>query len=151
MGPCRRPVQLTTDSGNTYPVFSNGGGQLAWLHGTNAVVLDRATNRRTTAARGNITYRVSWSPDDRFLATESDAWGSVGIYIIAADGSNALLMTKTMHPTGMPSWDPKGGGMAVASQRDGRFGVWVLGGLAPYLDRLDHPPQIKTFEPPAAP
>lgn len=147
----KRTTQLTTDGSNTYPIFSHGGNQIAWLHGTNAVVLDRATNERRTAARGNIAYRVSWSPDDRFLATESDAWGSVGIYIVAADASNALLVTKTADATRMPSWDPRGGEIAVASKRDGKLGVWVLDGVSAYVARLENPPQIRTFAPPPEP
>ena len=81
------------------------------------------------------------------IALENDAWGSVGVYFLLTDASDALLLTKTPDPTGMPAWSPRGYEIAVASNRDGKFRVYVLGGLKDYVDRLNAPPQIRTFEP----
>ena len=81
------------------------------------------------------------------IALENDAWGSVGVYFLFTDASDALLLTKTPDPTGMPAWSPRGYEMAVASNRDGKFRVYVLEGLKDYVDRLNAPPQIRTFEP----
>jgi hypothetical protein len=138
-------TQLTTTGNNRYPLFSNAGTGLAWVENTNVVIHD-STTRRRTIVRGTIAYRPTWSPDDRFIAMESDAWGTVGIYIVASDANEALLLTKKSRPTGMPAWSPSGDQMAVMSTAEDEASVWLLSGLDSYMARLTEPIDIHTFE-----
>jgi TolB protein len=139
-----RLSQLTEGGDNRYPVFSNLGDRIAWVSKTDVVILDRDTGMRAYA-RGHITYRPSWSPNDRYIALESEASGSRCIYIIFANVAGTMQLTKPPRATGMPSWNPRGNQIAVASNQDGRTSVFVLSGLEDYMKRLQNPPAIKTF------
>jgi len=139
--------KLSEGGGNRFPAFSNDGNQIAWLERTDVVVLDRRTGDQHYVVHGNVNYRPTWSPNDRFVAIESDAWGGVGIYIVFADASDALLLTKTRRSVEMPSWNPTANQLAVSSNQDTTMSVFVLSELEDYLQRLEDPPDIKTFEP----
>ena len=139
-----RLSQLTEGGGNRFPVFSNLGDRIAWVSNTDVVILDRDTGMRAYA-RGNITYRPTWSPNDRYIVFEAEALGSRVIYIVLANAAGRMLLTRPPHETGMPTWNPRGNQIAVTSNRDGKSRVFVLSGLEDYMKRLEHPPPAKTF------
>ncbi len=145
-----RTTQISKGGENRFPMFSNDGNHIAWLQQTNLVILDR-TSSEETGLRGTLLYRPTWSPDDRFIATESYAHGVVNICLITADLNDALLLTKGARSTGMPCWSPRRDEMAVVSKNGERFSVGILTGLEEYLERLENPPKITTFTPPVKP
>ena len=47
----------------------------------------------------------------------------------------------------MPSWSPDGEHVAVVTNDDGDFGIWILSGLDPYEERLSAPTPVATIAP----
>lgn len=69
------------------------------------VIVDLATGRRTTVARGPAVSMPSWSPDGAFLAYGN----GVALWLASAEGSNAapVRLVATLAPLGM-AWGPTG-------------------------------------------
>ncbi|MFQ5512506.1 MAG: glycosyltransferase family 39 protein [Candidatus Krumholzibacteriia bacterium] len=146
-----RQFRVTRDGGNTHPAPAPRGNRIAWVDGDRRlVVLDRNTNRRTRVeVPKDVVSAPAWSPDGRFLAVAARHWRATDIYLVKADGSGALLLTRDMKPDGMPCWSPTASRLAIVSESGGHEAVWVLDGLQDYLDRLRKPIPIHTFPPPA--
>jgi len=145
--------QITTDGGNSYPSVSPSGDKIAWIKRDRGVMVYDGSTGEVTAllAPRLVVFAPAWSPDERYLAVTASDWGSADVYLMKTDGSNALLLTKKWKSAGMPSWSPDGERIAVASQSDeGKFSVWVLEGLRPYLQRLETRMAPQVFIPPPA-
>jgi Tol biopolymer transport system component len=145
--------QITTDGGNAYPSVSPSGDKIAWIkrdrgitvyHGATGEVIRLLAPRR-------VVFAPTWSPDERYLAVTASDWGSSDVYLLRADGSNALLLTKNWNNDGMPSWSPDGKRIAVVSESGNRkFSVWVLEGLEAYQQQLETKQHANVFTPPPA-
>jgi TolB protein len=137
--------QITHDGGYAFPVFSPDGTRLACMRdGLVVIDLDGGNALRAPAPR-QLAYAPAWSPDGELLAVTAEDWGSWDIYIMKADFTNALLLTKHATREGMPAWSPDGSRMAVMSDRSGAFSVWLLDNLEPYRDRLDQRVRMDTL------
>jgi hypothetical protein len=143
-----RQSQLTSDGGNTHPAPAPRGKRIAWLdRERHLVILDRDTRRRIRVeSLTDIWSTPAWSADGSFITVAARHWGALDVYIIKADGSGILLLTKNANANGMPSWSPTAPRLAIVSEVDGRSSVWVLDGLEDYLDRLLNPVPIQIFE-----
>jgi TolB protein len=140
--------QLTEDGGNTHPAISPSGDRIAWTkEGQGIVIMDVQTGSRMgPRVPGVVAFAPAWSPDENYLAVAARDWGSWDIYLLKADGSGALLLTKDPNGQGMPSWRSDGRALAIHSEHGGESAIWILTGLEPYLDRLDNPVDLRTFE-----
>jgi Tol biopolymer transport system component len=65
----------------------------------------------------------AWSPDERLLAVEIKAGGSVHAGVVDLQTGEMKQLTNVRGQTWVRSWSPNGNRMAVAAQRDG---VWSL-------------------------
>jgi len=143
--------QLTTDGNNTCPAFSPDGNRIAWIRSNTGVVVMHAADRRVVQLRTprRVMMRPAWSPDGRYIAVTADDWGSRDIYLLRADGTSALLLTKNHKKDVMPAWSPDGRRMALASD-DGseQLQIWIVDGLEAYLERLNAAETIGVFTPP---
>ena len=144
-----RQLQVSKDGGNSHPSPAPRGTRIAWLdNARRLVVFDRATRKRVRIeSPKDVSHAPAWSPNGRFLAVAAGDWGSLDIYIIKADGTGSLLLTKNRDANGMPAWSPTFNRLAIVSDTGTRSSVWVLGGLQSYLDRLLNPVRVHTFEP----
>jgi hypothetical protein len=140
--------QITKDGGNTRPVMSPSGDRMAWIKQDRGVfVYFGATGEVVQLPMPRLVrYAPAWSPDERYLAVTASDWGSSDIYLMKADGTSTLLLTKRWKSDGMPAWSPDGQRIAVVSNAgQDAFSIWVLDGLHPYLKRLESSPPLRIF------
>jgi len=141
-------TQLTTTGGIRYPAFSPDGTRIAWIGPSGMEVLDRGTGRVASAPLNReLGFAPSWSPDGRTIAVTGVLTGATNVYLITADFTNALALTKTLEGVGQPAWDPTGRRLAVVSNREGNLSLFVLSGVEPYVERLYQKTNVKTFPP----
>jgi TolB protein len=50
---------------------------------------------------------VTWAPDGRSIAYETDRTGNGDIYLIGADGHNQVQLTSSAASDTAPSWRPQ--------------------------------------------
>ena len=70
---------------------------------------DGHNNHRLTrdSPTPSLSPALSWAPDGRSIAYETDRTGNGDIYIIGADGHNKLRLTNSAAVDGDPSWQPQ--------------------------------------------
>jgi len=140
--------QITNDGGNTRPVMSPTGDRMAWIKQDRGVlVYFGATGEVVQLPMPRLVrYAPAWSPDERYMAVTASDWGSSDIYLMKADGTGTLLLTKRWKSDGMPAWSPDGQRIAVVSNAgQDTFSIWVLDGLQPYLKRLESSTPLRIF------
>jgi Tol biopolymer transport system component len=148
--PASRAQEQLTDEGNyAFPVSTPDGGGIAWVSAGRGVgLLEAATGTITRAlVPKSIVYAPTWSPDGRTIAVTANDWGSFDIYLLRADATNALLLTKLPTSEAAPAWSPGGEAIALTSSRDGTFSLWLVRGLERYLDRLNATVELNVFTP----
>lgn len=147
-------TQLTNGGNNNHPSLSPDGTRIAYTRrGQELVILDLKSGSQITAVSPrDVNYSPAWSPDGRYLAVTAMDWGSIDIYLVTADGQRSVLLTKNFTRTGerafdaLPSWSPDGRRLAIVSSVDGRRSLYVVEGLAPFIARMENPPQVFVFE-----
>ena len=76
------------------------------------------------------------------IAFVSDRDGDSDIYVMNADGSGVVRLTKDSAEDWLPAWSPDGGRVAFASDRDGDFEIYVMNadgsGVVQLTDNSDH-------------
>jgi Tol biopolymer transport system component len=149
-------VPLVADSGaDLQPSISHDGKQVAFVSGSKAggnydiyvKLIDVGTAVRLTTDPA-ADLGPQWSPDDRFIAFERLAEGSVEIYVIPALGGAERKVTQTHIPSSWkadalqaqtgstPAWTSDGSALIVTDQ-DGAPG----GSSALFLVPLDGSPR----------
>ena len=72
------------------------------------------------------SYDPVWSPDGGRVAFVSREDGSEDIWVISADGSKALNLTKSKGAEGHPSWGPDGSRIVFWASRSGRKQIYIM-------------------------
>jgi Tol biopolymer transport system component len=141
-------ARLTGNGGNRYPALSSDGTRVAFVRNNGSLwVLDRiAKKRKRIGPPRKAAFVPSWSPDGRFIAVAGEIWGGNNIYIARSDGSEALLLTKTVEGRAMPAWSPDGDRLVLITNEGDKLRLTIASGLEGYLERLSNPPEIHTFE-----
>lgn len=132
--------QVTTDGGNNWPMFSPSGNLIAWIKEDHGVVLFYGPTRERIQLRAprRAQYAPSWSPDEKYVIVTAEDWGSWDIYMMKADGTNALLLTANPKRDAMPAWSPDGSRIALISDAGQKsLSIWTIEGLRPYIDQLE--------------
>ena len=140
-------TRITENGGNTSPAFSPDGGKIAWIRdGEGVCIYERSTGVITHCESPKKVYFVpAWSPDGTMIAVTGKDWGKTDIYLLTADGRNALLLTKSVM-MGTPAWSPDGQALAVATREENKMGLAILTGIQPYKDRLMSRRPINVFQ-----
>ncbi len=86
--------------------------------------LDGSGQRRLTG-RGDDAA-PAWSPDGSRIAYTSNRDGDDDIFIMNADGSNPVNLTRNEGSDSSPTWSPDGAYIAFTSNRDGNSQIYVM-------------------------
>jgi len=84
-----------------------------------------APERRLTFRRGYDIYPI-YSPDGTRIAFVSRADGNSEIYVMNADGSRLIRLTRDTADDTEPSWSPDSKKIIFSSNRNGKFGIYEL-------------------------
>ncbi len=141
-------TQITANERNTCPAISPDGNRIAWIRkGQGLVIYERDTGAVARAVAPKSVYFVpTWSPDGRFIAVTGEDWGKIDVYVLTADGMNAVLLTKSLRKECNPTWSPDGQAIAAVDMQENESGLVILTGIEPYLDRLTNPVRARTFQ-----
>jgi WD40 repeat protein len=139
-------VQLTNDGGNILPSVAPNGQRIAWVKSGTGVYISDQKSGKVIRANGpfKIAHKPAWSYDGRYIAVAAKDWGNMDIYLLKSDGSAALRLTKTAWNEMTPNWDKTY--ITIASDREEKTSIWALEKLQPYLDRLERPVTIHTYD-----
>jgi len=69
------------------------------------------------------------SPDGTqiaFMSVDREAAGNWEIYVMSANGANAVRLTNNNANDGLPAWSPDGSTLAFVSDRDGVWAIWAM-------------------------
>jgi len=94
--------------------------------GSNAAVYTIKVNGTATTLLTDRGGAPAWSPDGGKVAFNTDRDGDWEIYVMAADGTNAVRLTNDPGVDGHPSWSPAGNKIAFTSNRDGNSEIYVM-------------------------
>ncbi len=100
-------------------------------------LMDSSGTSRTPLTQVPGDARPAWSPDGRFvyfMSAERD--GDWEIYRVSVSTGQVTRLTQNQGIDGLPTVSPDGQRVAFLSNRDGRWGLWVLpatGGAAQLL------------------
>ncbi len=142
--------QITNNGGNSLPAVSRDNRYLAWINENNriAVFNPSSSSRYEISYPAAISSKPEWSPDNRYIAVCANDVRTDDIYIVKADGMNAIVLTKKSGSEASPVWSPDGRRLAIVSNQNGRDELYILSNFDAYLERLERPIQIVVFKPP---
>ena len=115
-------------------------GQIAFVVGTapdirhiSVATTNGSGVRRLTDVEFSNDEDPAWSPDGKKIAFTTDRDGNREIYVVNADGSDALRLTADTAADYEPAWSPDGARIAFVSERAGAPGIFVMNadGTAP--------------------
>jgi Tol biopolymer transport system component len=72
------------------------------------------------------SFRCDYSPLGDRIAFTSNRDGNNDIYVMNADGSDAVRLTDTLAAENIPDWSPDGTRIAFESSRDGNVEIYVM-------------------------
>lgn len=141
-------TRITTGGGYAYPSISPDGKRIAYIRvGEGLFVLERGSGTVTRAeAPRRVNYAPAWSSDAGYIAVTANDWGKTDVYIVAVDGRDAVLLTKTTSKEGQPVWSPDDQSIATVTWSGNATGLCILTGIEPYVDRLIRLADIREYK-----
>jgi serine/threonine-protein kinase len=151
--PTGPPAQITTGAGQDVQLsVPSADGRLAFtVLQLNAdlwrLPVDPASGRPRGAPEAVVATtredsRGSWSPDERFVAFNSDRSGDMNIWLHALSDGTERQITRGPGGDYQPRWSPDGLRLAFFSARDGNADIWTVELASGRLTRLTHSPWL---------
>lgn len=132
------PANLTRRTGaDQQPAWSPDGGKVAFMSTRNdrgdsvppeifVMAPDGSGARTALSANSGGSTSPAWSPDGTKIAFVTVRDGNAEIYVMNADGSAPVNLTKDGAADDHPVWSPDGTRIAFVSDRGGRRTVYVM-------------------------
>jgi Tol biopolymer transport system component len=117
------------------PRVSPDGQQVALTALGTLWVVGRDGHAQALVDDGVLPLDPAWSPDGRRLAFVADGAGPMGLYSIAADGSDLQWHAQADGDIHMPNWSPDGRSIAYLVSRDTERSVTDLAVVEPQNGR----------------
>lgn len=93
--------------------ISPDGSRIAWMSirdgedwDVYTMAIDGSDVRRLTDHLANDAY-PSWSPDGRWIAFDSDRFGSIDLFVVSAEGGRPVRLTDLPGSEQAPQWIPR--------------------------------------------
>ena len=137
---------MDPDGGNQHRIYSNKGGMSLWpawsADGKGiAFANDKEDGRsgnfelfkidlEASGSEKRLTFRhradvcPAFSPDGKQIVFSSNTDGNAEIYIMNADGTGLLRITRNPAEDISPRWSPDGQRIIFSSNRDGKFALY---------------------------
>src|SRR5687768_3186918 len=145
------PVMLTPGNMRAqFPSWSPDGSTIVFHGGYGGVgdeleiflIAPDGTDLRRLTSNAWADMRPDWSPDGRKLAFQSNRDGSAEIFVMNADGSDVVQLTKS--DSGVmnraPDWSPDGKQILFVSNRDGNLEIYVMNADGTNITRVTNDP-----------
>jgi Tol biopolymer transport system component len=87
----------------------------------------------------------SWSPDGHKIAFQTDRDGNWEIYVMNADGSGPLNLTRSNSDDRLAAWSPDGRMIAFTSNRDGNEEIYAMNSDGTGVKRLTDNPAEDSY------
>jgi TolB protein len=122
------------------PTFSPNGKRIAfvWIKRSGSAIFTIDANGRSrkqvTPWQKTVADKIDWSPDGSRIAFSSPEFGvhkgiSSNVFTVRPDGSGLVMLTHSRGGkinNGLDSWSPDGKKIAFASNRSGKFEIYVM-------------------------
>jgi len=117
--------------------FAGAPGRIAFVKAGDIYTVrpDGTGTRRLTRTGDNA--RPAWNASGTRLAFDSARSGNRDVYVMNADGSRVVQITKRETSEAAPSWSPNGSDLAFVSDRTGVYEVYRIP-----ISPLTHPTQL---------
>jgi Tol biopolymer transport system component len=126
-GPSDRLVYTATEQIATEQMAFEGGCGVGAIIDNTIRTMDRngANQLRVRQLHGHL-WSPRYSPDGQRIAFVHDAGGRGQIFVMNADGSDAVNISNNAFCDRSPVWSPDGARIAFRSEREGDWDVYVM-------------------------
>jgi TolB protein len=90
------------------------------------VVLDIELGAAQVVAEGSGLFQLAWSPNGDYIAYHSDHDGNKEVYVVPADGGQAVNVSQSPWEDVFPRWSPDGEQLMFRSDRDSQDGIYWM-------------------------
>lgn len=148
-----RVTRVTNSSANdSFPAWSPDRNRIAFASDRTGVAAEIYMMKADGSAVTNLTltdpaddYSPAWSPDGTAIAFVSTRSGDTDIWVMNADGSNPVNLTRSPGYDGQPSWSPDGARIAFTSGRNGALDIYVMDADGSHRRRLTTDGAVESF------
>jgi hypothetical protein len=148
-----RVTRVSNSSANdSSPAWSPDRARIAFTSDRTGTSGDVYVMRADGSAIVNVTGRdavndhsPAWSPDGTAIAFESSRSGNTDIWVMNADGSKPVNLTRSPGYDGQPTWSPDGKRIAFSSGRNGAVDIYVMDADGSNRRRLTSDGAVESF------
>jgi Tol biopolymer transport system component len=122
-----RPEWILSDA--SFPAWSPDSTMIAFIRSWNIwLASPTGEDQRQLTTLSGVRGPLSWSPNSRYIAFDSDHSGNQDIWMVPISGGEPTQLTTYPGWDADPTWSPRGDEIAFSSSRAGKSGldIWAL-------------------------